>query len=142
MQDGQKEEVPRPATAEEVVVVLEVTDVGAGEKRGQQQDVVIDQRRLAAAFPIGPRVAGRRGEADHRGDGQRSDVVEMLGDVDADAGGDQHDAGPRQDAKLGIDADGVAALARDEPRGGGLVEHTGIAQDDQLRFEGDHCGGL
>ena len=115
--------------------MLDVAGVGAEKKSAEEENVIVNERGLAAALPERPGVARRGRKSDRRGDGEGADVVEMFGDEDADAGGDEHDAEPCQKAQIGIDADSVAALGGDELRGRAGFDESVVAETDQLRFQ-------
>ena len=137
--DRQQQEVPRPYRAKKVPLVLDVADVGGEQQRPEKQDVIVGQRCGARALPDCPPVAGRRCNGDGCRNRNRSDMLEILRDHDADAGGDEHHAAPDQESNLPVDADDLPAFVRDQARGGRGADHAIVAKMKDLRLERVHA---
>src|SRR6266849_10823233 len=88
-------------------LALDEADVG-GDEQGAEEDDVVAKRAFS---PDSKRITGNRRGSHDGGDCKRPDLIEMFGDDDADAGGDQHHAEPGERPQLSPDRDDVAALA-------------------------------
>ncbi len=117
------EEVPRPVGAERGEAELHVREVGRGQQRAEEEQVVegqVGRRDLAPREARGlhrdPRQARRRRRAEPQRDGQRPDAVEVLLDQQRRPAGDQGHPEVERDAQLGAQRDELAPRDAGEER--------------------------
>ena len=114
----EQEQVPGPARAEELVLRLEIGEIGADQQHPEQENVIEGERRRGDRAPREsrrdacdiPETEGR-GERNAGADRHRAEMREVVLDQNAGAGGDQRHPGP--EGNLELDAHGNQLAPRD-----------------------------